>query len=150
MASDSPPVRARVVATVALIGYLALAVELLVSVVDNPVLGLVALVAVGVGVPLTWIGATRPRWRGRIAALAALGVVGGVVALVASGRSASELVIVVATIAITSAAGMWALAWEIRSAVARRWSPATRCAARCAADEREVGGRQGREVRPPG
>ena len=94
MASDSPPVRAQVVATVALIGYLALAVELLVSVVDSPVLGLVALVAVGVGVPLTWIGATRPRWRGRIAALAALGVVGGVVALVASGRSARDLVVV--------------------------------------------------------
>ena len=126
MASDSPPVRARVVAMVALIGYLALAVELLVSVVDNPVLGLVALVAVGVGVPVTWIGATRPRWRGRIAALAALGVVGGVAALVASERSAIELVVVVATIAITSAAGRWALAWEIRSAVARKWSPATR------------------------
>ncbi len=126
MTSESPPVRARVVATVALIGYLALAVEMLVSVVDNPALGLVALVAVGVGVPLMWIGATRPRWRGRIAALAAVGVVGGVAALVASGRSASELMIVAATIATTSAAGRWALAWEIRSAVARRWSPATR------------------------
>ena len=53
MASDSPPVRARVVATVALLGYLALAVELVVAVVDDPVLGLVALVALGVGVPLT-------------------------------------------------------------------------------------------------
>jgi diacylglycerol kinase family enzyme len=114
------------VATVALIGYLALAVELLVSVVDNPVLGLVALVAVGVGAPLTWIGATRPRWRGRITALAALGVVGGVAALVASGRRAIELVVVAATVAITSAAGRWALASEIRSAVAHRWSPATR------------------------
>ena len=51
MASDSPPVRARGVATVALLGYLALAVELVVSVVDNPGLGLVALVAVGVGSP---------------------------------------------------------------------------------------------------
>jgi hypothetical protein len=114
------------VATLALIGYLALAVDLLVSVVDDPVLGLVALVAVGVGVPLTWIGASRPRWRGRIAALAALGVVGGVAVLVAAGQSASELVVVVATIAITSAAGVWALAWEIRSTVARRWSSATR------------------------
>ncbi len=126
VASDSPPVHVRIVATVALIGYLALAVELLLTVVDSPVLGLVALVAVGVGVPLTWIGATRPRWRGRIAALAALGVLGGVVALVASGRSASELVFIVVTIAITSAAGMWAFAWEMRSAVAHRWSPATR------------------------
>ena len=111
-------------ATVALIGYLTLAVELLVSVIANPALGLVALVAVGVSVPLTWIGATRPHWRGRAAALAALGVVGGVVALVASGRRASELAVVVATIAATSAAGMWALAWEIRSTVARRWSAA--------------------------
>ena len=84
MASDSPPGCARVVATVALIGYIALAVELVVSAVDSPVLGLAAMVAVGVGVPLTWIGATRPRWRGRIAALPALGVVGGVAALVAS------------------------------------------------------------------
>jgi diacylglycerol kinase family enzyme len=126
VAPDSPPVRARVVAAVALIGYLALAVELLVALVDNPLPGLVALVAIGVGVPLTWIGATRPRWRGRIAALAALAVVGGVVALVASGRSTRDVVIVVATIAITSAGGMWALAWEIRSAVARRWSPAAR------------------------
>ena len=133
----------------ALIGYLALAVQLLVSVVDDPVLGLVALVAVGVGVPLTWIGATRPRWRGRIAALAALGVVGGVVALVASGRSASELVVVVATIAITSGAGLWALAWEIRSVVARRWSPATR-ARHGVLLMNASRGRQGREVRPPG
>jgi diacylglycerol kinase family enzyme len=126
VASDSPPVHVRIVATVALIGYLALAVELLVAVVDSPILGVVALVAVGVGVPVTWIGATRPRWRGRIAALGAIGVAGGVVALVASGRSASELAFIVATIAITSAAGMWALAWEIRSAAAHRWSPATR------------------------
>jgi diacylglycerol kinase family enzyme len=112
------------VAIVALIGYLALAVELLVSVVDNPVLGFVALVAVGVGVPVTWVGATRPRWRGRIAAIAAVAVLGGVAALVASGLSAIGLVIVVATIAITSAAGMWALRREIWLAVARRWSPA--------------------------
>jgi diacylglycerol kinase family enzyme len=124
VASELPDSRARVLAAVALIGYLALAVEVLVSVVDDPVLTLVALVAVGVGVPLTWIGATRPRWRGRIAAVAALAVVGGVAALVASERSASELVVVVATIAITSGAGMWALAWEIRAAIARRWSPA--------------------------
>jgi diacylglycerol kinase family enzyme len=126
MPPDVPPVGARVAATVALIGYLALAVELLFSAVDNPVLGLVALVAVGVGVPLTWIGATRPRWRGRVAALAALAVVGGVMALVASGRNAFEVVVVVATIATTTAAGVLALAWEIRSAVAHRWSPATR------------------------
>jgi diacylglycerol kinase family enzyme len=112
------------VATVALIGYLALAVEVLVSVIDDPVLGLVALVAVGVGVPLTWVGATRPRWRGRIAAVAVVLVTGGVAALAVSGRSAGEVVAVAATVAITSAAGMWALAWEIRSAVARRWSPA--------------------------
>ena len=63
---------------------LAVGGQLLVSVIANPALGLVVLVAVGVSVPLTWIGATRPHWRGRAAALAALGVVGGVVALVAS------------------------------------------------------------------
>ena len=131
MASDSPPVHVRIVATVAVIGYLALGVELLVTVVDSPILGVAALVAVGAGVPVTWIGATRPRWRGRIAALGAIGVVGGVVALVASGRSASELAFIVATIAITSAAGMWALAWEIRSAAAHRWSPATRADTVC-------------------
>ena len=124
MAPDSPSVRTRVVATIALIGYLALAVELLALVVDDPVLGLLAVVSLGVGVPLTWIGASRPRWRGRIAVLAALGLAGGVMALLASGRNAFELMVVVATITITSAAGMWALTREIRTAVAHRWSPA--------------------------
>ena len=58
--------------------------------------------------------------------VAALGVVGSVAASVASGHSAIELVVVVATIGITSVAGMYSLAGEIRSAVARRWSPAMR------------------------
>jgi diacylglycerol kinase family enzyme len=117
-------VRARVVATVALIGYLALALEMLVWVVDDPVLGLLALVAMGVGVPLTWIGATRPRWRARIVVSAGVLLTGGVVALAAAGRSAGELVVVAVTTTITSAAGMSALRREIESAIARRWSPA--------------------------
>jgi diacylglycerol kinase family enzyme len=124
--SYSPTTSARVVAAAALVGYLALALELLVAVVDDPAPGLLALVLVGVGVPLSWIGATRPRWRGHVAAVAALAVLGGVAALFASGRSGFALVVVIATIAITSGAGMWALAREIRSAVAHRWSPAMR------------------------
>jgi diacylglycerol kinase family enzyme len=124
MPSESPPLRVRIVATVALIGYVALTVELLLSVVSNAWPGVVALVGVGVGVPLTWIGATRPRWRGRIAAIAAASVVGGIVALAASAHSTFELVVVLTTIAITITAGTWALGREIRSAVAHRWSPA--------------------------
>ena len=126
MASDSPPVRARLVATVALIGYLALAVELLC--LGRRQSGARA-GRVGDGGRRRPCDVDRrdpPTLAGPVAALAALGVVGGVAALVASGRNAAELLIVVATIAITSAAGMWALAWEIRSAVTRRWSPATR------------------------
>jgi diacylglycerol kinase family enzyme len=126
-ASDSPPLRAHVVAALALLGYLALTIELLVAAVDEPFPGTIAFVAVGAGVPLTWIGATRPRWRVRIAVVAALAVLGGVALLATSGASSLMLLVVVATIAITSVAGMWALAGEIRSAVARRWSPTTPC-----------------------
>jgi diacylglycerol kinase family enzyme len=126
-ASDSPPLRARIVAALALVGYLALTVALLVVAVDEPFPGTAAFVAVGVGVPLTWIGATRPRWRGRVAVVAALAVLGGVALLATSGTSSLMLLVVVGTIAITSVAGMWALAGEIRSAVARRWSPTTAC-----------------------
>jgi diacylglycerol kinase family enzyme len=119
-----PPVPARVAATVALVGYVVLAVELLLMVADNPLPALVALVAVGVGVPLTWIGSTRPRWRGWVAPLGgALAMIGAGI-LVASGQSTTEWVLVVATIAITTVAGRRALDWEVRAAVARRWSPA--------------------------
>ena len=57
--------RARAAAAIALGGYVALAVELLLVVVllGDPLPAFVALVAVGVGVPLTWVGSTRPRWR---------------------------------------------------------------------------------------
>jgi diacylglycerol kinase family enzyme len=126
-APDSPSLRARIVAALALLGYLALTVELLVAAVHEPLPGMIAFVAVGIGVPLTWIGATRPRWRGRVAVVAAFAVLGGVAVLATSGTSSLTLAVVVGTIAITSVAGMWALAAEIRSAVARRWSDTTPC-----------------------
>ncbi len=108
----------------ALLGYVALAVEMLLVVVDDPLPGLVALVAVGVGVPLTWVGSTRPRWRGWVGVLGGAIVAAGAGVLVASGHRATELVLVVATIAITTVAGRRALDWEVRATVAHRWRPA--------------------------
>ena len=108
---------------VALLGYAALGVELVVMAVDDPLV-LVALLGEGLGVPLTWIGASRPRWRGRITVLGAVGVLGGAIALVASEPSAGALVVVAVTVATTIVAGRLALTWEIGSAIARRWSPA--------------------------
>jgi diacylglycerol kinase family enzyme len=119
---NSPPGGARVVAAVALIGYLALAIELLVVVTDDPVLILVALVAIGAGIPLTWVATTRsPRW---IAALGVALTLGGVAALFASGRSAGEIVLIGVTIVIASVAGGWAFSLEIGAEVARRWQKA--------------------------
>jgi diacylglycerol kinase family enzyme len=109
---------------VALIGYVALAVALLLVVADDPLPALVALVAVGVGVPLTWIGSTRPRWRGSVAVLGGALAVIGTGILVASTQSTTESAFVVAAIAITTAAGRRALGWEVGATVARRWSPA--------------------------
>jgi diacylglycerol kinase family enzyme len=119
-----PPGNARLAAALALVGYVALVVELFVFVADDPLSALVAFFAFGVGLPLTWIGSTRPRWRGWVAVLGGSIVAIGGGILVASGRRATELVLVGATVAISTVAGRLALGWEVRATVARRWSPA--------------------------
>jgi diacylglycerol kinase family enzyme len=118
------PLHARVAAAVALAGFVALLVELLLTVVRDPLVVIVPLVSVAVGIPVAWLAATRQRFRLPLAIAAVVLVVGGFGSLLAADRGAGYFVAVALTIVVASIAGGLALRWEMRAAVAQRWARA--------------------------
>jgi diacylglycerol kinase family enzyme len=89
---------------------------------------LACLLAAVLSISALWIAATYRRFHGWTAAGAVLSLAGVVASLLAAGRGAVAVAVVVGGIVVAAALGILALRWEVHRALAQRWHhvPATR------------------------
>ena len=81
-----------------------------------------SVLCVSLGISAIWIAASNRHFRGWALA-AALVLMGGAIAcLLAAGRDAFAVMMVIVGVALASALGSVALRWEIDNALARRWT----------------------------
>jgi diacylglycerol kinase family enzyme len=113
-------------------GALAVSVVVLVAVIvlsdhDIPYL-LTSLLAGALSISALWVAATNRPLRSWATAGAVVLLAGTVASLLAAGRGAVAVALVVAGIVVAAALGILALRWEVRAALAARWRrvPATR------------------------
>ena len=120
-ASRTPPVWSRIAAVGALVVFAATLVVLIVFTARDLPYVVASVLAGGLAISALWIAATnrRFRWWGAMAAI--LLAVGAFASLVAAGRGAIAVLIVLIGILAASALGTLALRWEAHRELAQRW-----------------------------
>ena len=121
MASQSPPVTARIAAVVALAGLIAITVVVVGYALLNPGKVLLASICLFLGILVAWAAATSHRWHTSLALIAVALLVAALVLILVADRSLLEIILLVALAAVTVAAGRFATRWEVLAAKHRRW-----------------------------
>lgn len=116
-----PPIRSRIAAGGALAVFAAtLALLAVFTLWDLPYV-LAAVLTGSLAISVSWIAATNRRHRWWATPASFLLVAGSVASLVAAGRGALAVLLVVFGIALSSALGTVAFSWEVHHAIAQRW-----------------------------
>jgi diacylglycerol kinase family enzyme len=121
--APAPPMRSRLAASAALIVALATLALLVVFTVENVLYVLASLACGLLAISTLWVAATDHRLRWWAAPAAAIFVGGAIASLVAAGRSAVAIIVVLVGTLSASALATLAMRWEVYRIVARRWRP---------------------------
>lgn len=116
-----PPIRSRIAAGGALVVFAATLVVLAVFTLRDLPYVLAAVLAGALAISVSWIAATNRRHRWWAIPANFLLVAGAVASLVAAGRGALAVLLVVFGIALASGLGTVAFRWEVHHAIAQRW-----------------------------